>query len=80
MSAQTHFIVNGNWYSLHLNVSDIFHMCSCYMKYEEQGYMTKNKYTCDVQNCYSLNTQQFCSTYQRLCAQIMEFQDSHKKV
>lgn len=37
MSAQTHFIVNGNWYSFHLNVSDIVHMCSSVtQEYEEQ--------------------------------------------
>jgi len=28
MSAQTHFIVNGNWYSFYLNVPDIVHTCS----------------------------------------------------
>jgi hypothetical protein len=51
MSAQTNFIVNGNWYSFHLNVSDVVHMCSSVTwEYEEQCYMTKNKYTCDVQN------------------------------
>ena len=81
MLAHAHFIVTGTWYSFHLNVPDISNMFSSVTwSTKEQCHITSNTYTSDVQNCYSLNTQQLCSTYHRLCAQIMECQELHEKV